>query len=133
MQVTRVYSTLLPRVVRNPRSRFTRDSRPLLFAVFDLPAVKHQKENLQHELINNGLHMHGILIIPHKSRLKTDMVSHFEKHENIYVKNRLRRLHVEAIHSRLDNIVDYVFKSVRNGKLDLDDILILPKASSELQ
>jgi hypothetical protein len=132
-EVTRVYSTLLPRVIRNPRSPFTKDSRPLLLAVFDVPAVKHHHQKLQHQEINNGLHMHAILVIPRKSRLKTDVVSHFEEHGDIYVKNRLLRLHVEAIHSRPDTVVDYVFKSIKHGKLDLDDILILPKASSELQ
>ena len=71
-EVTRVYSTLLPRVVRNPRSQFTKESRPLLFAAPDLPAVKHQKQKSQHERINNGLHMHGILVVPCESRLKTD-------------------------------------------------------------
>ena len=86
-EVTRVYSTLLPRVVRNPRSRFTKESRPLLLAVPDLPVSKHQKQKPQHEKINNGLHMHGILVVPCKSRLKTDIVTHFNQLENTYVKN----------------------------------------------
>jgi hypothetical protein len=48
------------------------------------------------------------------------------------VKNQLLRLDVEAIRSRLHNVVDYVFKSVKSEKFNWDDALIFPKASSEL-
>ena len=131
-EVTRVYSTFLPRVVRNPRSKFAKDLRPLLLAVPDLPVAKRQKQKLHNVKINNGLHMHAILVVPCKSRLKTDVVAHFKEHESIYVKNQLLRLDVEAIRSRLHNVVDYVFKSVKSEKFNWDDALIFPKASSEL-
>jgi hypothetical protein len=40
---------------------------------------------------------------------------------------------VKPIDSNLPGVVDYAFNSIKNGKVDLDDILILPKADGELR
>jgi hypothetical protein len=77
--------------------------------------------------------MHGVLLMPFKSRLKEDLLLHFKEREGLYVKNRLLRLDVEAIDSNLPGVVDYVFKSVKNGKVDLDDIQIFPEPTGVLR
>jgi hypothetical protein len=132
-EIERVYSTLITRVVRNPRSPFQSHLSPILIVVPDFPVRKRHKEPLNDPTINDGLHMHGILLMPPNSRLKQNVVSHFNQHKSLYVKNRLHELDVEPIVSNLPRVVDYAFKSVKKGKVDLDDILIFPKADGELR
>jgi hypothetical protein len=132
-EIDRVYSTLITRVVRNPRSPFQSHLSPILIVVPDFPVRKRQKQSLNNLSINCGLHMHGILVMPPSSRLKQDVVSHFKEHEPLYVKNRLLRLDVEVIDSNLAYVVDYAFKSVKKHKVDFDDILIFPKPTGVLR
>ena len=90
-EVDRVYSTFITRVVRKPNSVYQKYlySRPLLIAVPDRPVPKHAKQRLKDVTINDGRHMHGILVVPWDCRLKQDVVSHFDKFRQLYVKNRL--------------------------------------------
>jgi hypothetical protein len=128
-EVERVYSIFLTRAVRKPRLSCCSDL-PLLLAVPDLPVAKRQKSTLSDVSINDGLHVHGIMVVPRNSRLKTDVVVHFRKYEGLYVKNRLLRLDVRPIEHNLEAVVDYAFKSVKRKKCDPDDILLFPKATA---
>lgn len=100
-EVDRVYSTFITRVVRNPKSEHQQHLRPLLIAVPDRPVAKYQKQRLKDITINNGRHMHGILVVPWDCRLKRDVRDHFEKYRALYLKNRLLRLDVRPIQSDL--------------------------------
>jgi hypothetical protein len=131
-EVERVYSTFVTRAVRKPRLSCCSDL-PLLLAVPDLPVAKRRKSALSDVSINDGLHVHGIMVVPWNSRLKTDVVAHFRKYEDLYVKNRLLRLDVRAIEHSLGGVTDYAFKSVKKGRCDRDDVLVFPKAHSELR
>lgn len=121
-EVQRVYSTFVTRVVRNPRSETNKASLPFLITVPDRPAYKREKQNLADLKINNGLHLHGILCVPWTSRLKVDVATHFKTNETIYVRNRLLRLDVAPIYSA--DVVDYAFKSLKNGNAAADDIQV---------
>jgi hypothetical protein len=116
-EVERIYSTLIMRVARKSRSPFQSHLSPILIAVPDFPVRKRGKQPLNNLSINSGLHMHGILLMPPGSRLKQDLVSYFKEHESLYVKNRLLGLDVKPIDSNMPGVVDYVFKSVKNGKV----------------
>jgi hypothetical protein len=121
-EVQRVYSTFVTRVVRNPRSETTKASLPLLITVPDRPVHKKDKQKLSDLKINKGLHLHGILCVPWTSRLKADVPTHFKTKEAVYVKNRLLRIDVEPIYSV--DVVDYAFKSLKNGNATADDIQV---------
>jgi hypothetical protein len=43
-----------------------------------------------------------------------------------------QKIHVEPITSDLDYVTEYAFKATKNGRVDYDDILILPLTRSEL-
>jgi hypothetical protein len=130
-EVDRVYSTFITRVVRNPHSEHQKQLRPILIAVPDRPAAKYGKQRLKDVTINNGRHMHGILVVPWDCRLKRDVRAHFEKYNKLYVKNRLLRLDVRPIDSAMSGVVDYAFKSVKSRRFSCDDIIIFPKSSTE--
>jgi|SRR6266478_5226074 len=130
-EVDRVYSTFITRVVRNPHSEHQEHLRPILIAVPDRPVPKYEKQRLTDITINNGRHMHGILVVPWDCRLKWDVIAHFEKYKKLYVKNRLLRLDVRSIHSDMGDVVDYAFKSIKSRRFNCDDIIIFPKSSTE--
>ncbi len=132
-EVDRVYSTFITRIVRNPNSKHQKHLRPILVAVPDRPVAKYEKQRIKDITINNGRHMHGILVVPWDCRLKRDVRAHFDKYNKLYVKNRLLRLDVHPIHSGLGDVVDYAFKSIKSRKVDCDDILIFPKAQTEVR
>jgi hypothetical protein len=109
------------RVVRNPRSQAQQDF-PFLITVSDRPVFKKTKLNISGLTINNGLHLHGVLCVPYISRLKVDIATHFNANKALYVKNRLLRIDVRPVYSA--DVVDYAFKSLKNGNASPDDIHI---------
>ena len=124
-EVQRVYSTFVMRVARNPRSPTREALLPFLITAPDGPVFKRKKQRPSHAGINNGLHIHGILCVPWKCRLKVDVPTHFAERKVLYIKNRLQRIHVEAIYSsNVSKVVDYAFKSLKNGNATPDDIRI---------
>ena len=121
-EVQRVYSTFVTRVVRNPKSDMQKESLPLLITIPDRPVFKRDKQSLRDLHINGGLHLHGILSVPWESRLKVDVPTHFKLKEALYVKNRLLRIDIKPVYSA--DVVDYVFKALKNGNANPDDIQI---------
>jgi hypothetical protein len=132
-EVERVYSTFITKVVRNPNSEYQKESRPILVAAPDRPVLKNEKQELRDVKINGGVHMHGILLVPGRSRLKEGIETHFKRHENRYVRNNLLRLNVQPIQSDPREVVGYAFKSVKNRLFNCDDILIFPKAETAVR
>jgi hypothetical protein len=105
-EVERVYSTLLTRVVRNPRSPKVKGSLPILIGFPDLPVFKHNKGRLQDVVINDGLHYHAMVLLPPRSRLKESLERHFERFEDIYLgkiktKKVAGRLRSKRVRSKL--------------------------------
>jgi hypothetical protein len=124
-EVQGVYSTFVTRVVRNPRSESQKASLPLLITAPDRPVFKLEKQRLSDVKINNGLHIHGILCVPWKCRLKVDVATHFAEKKSVYVKNRLLRIDVRPIYSsKVTGVVDYAFKALKNGNATPDDIQV---------
>jgi hypothetical protein len=121
-EVQRVYSTFVTRVVRNPQSEINKASLPFLITVPDRPMHNGKRQRLSDLNINNGLHLHGILFVPWTSRLKVDVQTHFKTKGAVYVKNRLLRIDVRSIYSA--DVVDYAFKSLKNGNATADDIQV---------
>jgi hypothetical protein len=128
------YSTLITRVVRNNRSRKMQPYLPVLIGAPDLPVFKHEKQPLSSLPLNDGLHFHAIVLLPEISRLRTNLVEHVEEKQEIYVhKNGLfMHIDVEPIVESPRKVTRYALKAVEKGLVSTDDILILPKAYSEL-
>jgi len=133
-QVQRLYSAFVTRVHRSPRSAPT-DSLPVLIAAADLPVRKRDRTVNQLVRANGGLHCHGILLVPPYSRLRISVQEHFDAEANLYAgAGRLvERVHVKPVETDHSVVVDYVLKSIVNGRLAYDDaILVLPRSGAEL-
>jgi hypothetical protein len=138
-EVTRVFSTLITRVARKPKSPSAKHFLPLFVGCPDFPVYKKEKELLRNMVVNDGLHFNGVLVLPPKSycRAGSDLHTgglkrHFNQNQHLYYKDDypLDRLHATRI--KEDTMIDYALKAFKSGKIDSDDILILPRAISEL-
>jgi len=127
-EIERVYSILINHSHRY-RSMFSvRNRLPILIACPDYPVAKYDKQSKADVMTNDGLHFHAILLMPPLSRLRDSIVEHFESKKHLYINGRLRRIDIRPITHDVDQVTDYVFKSLKNGRISDDDgeaILIL--------
>jgi hypothetical protein len=134
-EVHRIYSTLLTRVHRKPRTAST-DELPVLIGAMDLPVYKRDRASGPLVHCNGGLHVHALLLMPPASRLKESLADHFwEKHELYAGSGRpIQRIHVRPVVEDHGRVVDYVLKTVLNGRLSYDEaVLVLPRSRGELE
>ena len=132
-EVQRIYSTLVTRVHRKPKSAPI-DELPVLIAVADLPVFKLDRAKSSSSC-NDGLHFHAILMLPATSRLKESAVDHFRSNADLYAGPRkiVDTIHVKPATHDYDRLLDYVFKSVLNRRIPYDEaILVLPRTHREL-
>jgi hypothetical protein len=133
-EVHRIYSTLLTRVHRKPKTAAT-DELPVLIGAMDLNVHKHNKLSGPIVLCNSGLHVHALMLIPPTSRLKESLADHFLDKRSLYVGSRscCQRIHVRRVVDNHERVVDYVLKTVLYGRLSYDEaMLVLPRSRGEL-
>ena len=132
--ISKFYSTLLTRVIRDPHCPSSVGCLPVLISVADLPRPGANAP-LADTTINGGLHFHGILLIPAKNRLRVSLMDHVGQNLSTYlpIDGIFSRIHIQPIEDRPDQVVDYAFKSIKKFKINYDDgALVLPRASSEV-
>lgn len=129
-EAERVYRTLLTRVVRSPRKQI--GSLPIFWGCPDFPVWKVGKVSRRDEGVNAGRHYNGLLFLPPVSRLECSLSEHFDQNSEQYVgRGRpLQRLHVTPM--SFGNMSDYALKAFKRGHIAYDNVLILPRALSEL-
>lgn len=134
-EAERVYAALITRVVRRPMSLRSVGLLPIMIAAPDMPVPKRNKPAGDEIALNDGLHMHAVLLVPPGSRLKAGAEEHFHRHQRLYVRDRsrLERIHVRPITHTPESAVDYVLKSLRRNRVAYDDVLILPRALAEVR
>ena len=131
-EIYRVNSRLVTRFDRDPRSEAGFNRLPRMMVFPDLPVYKRKKRSLTDVSINDGLHYGGIALTPPISRFSTTLDAYFDEHEKESVNQTLDRIHVEPIISDADYVTDYLAKSIKRGTVSQDDIVILPRAISEM-
>jgi hypothetical protein len=132
--IEQVYATLIRHVVHDPRSQSERKKLPKLYAFPDYPRQKMEPFRWEDITINDGLHYHGIVLIRIDTRLKVGLDKYVKQNHRHFVKSGgpLRRIHIEPIDRTPRKAVDYVLKSIEWRIPDSNQMLILPKAVSEL-
>jgi hypothetical protein len=133
-EVQRIYSTLVTRVHRKPRTA-PNDELPVFMGAADLPVYKRDRSAIPPVFCNGGLHFHLLVLIPPGSRLKEPLAEHLEKNRDLYAGTgtSIQRIHVEAVTKVESRLVDYVLKTILNGRLSYDEaVVVLPRARAEL-
>jgi hypothetical protein len=78
-EILRWYGRLATRTVRNPRSPKWAPLLPKGVFAPDLPVYKKSKQDLRDVVINDGLHMHGIVVANQLGRISEPLDVHFER------------------------------------------------------
>jgi hypothetical protein len=110
------------------------DALPILLGFPDGQIFKLDRPRLVDVVVNGGLHVHALLILPRVSRLRESAAEHFRQNEAVYVneRSRLQRVHVTPIVADSDFVTDYAMKSLKARRFDGDEIIVLPHSFSEL-
>jgi hypothetical protein len=133
-ELQRVYSTLVTRLHRKPRTA-SPDKLPILIGAADLPVYKRDRDSSPLVRCNDGLHFHALLLVPPATRLGLSVEEHFRANEAMYLgKQRLiDKLDVRRVADSYERVVDYVFKTILRRRVLYDEgILLLPRARQEL-
>lgn len=131
-ELHRVNSRLVTRFHRDPRSKIGFECIPRMMLFPDLPVYKHEKKSIQDVSINDGLHYGGIALTSPISRCQTSLDDHFTDDQEKYLNKKLERIFVKPITHSHNYVTDYVMKAIKNGRMSEEDIVILPRTSSEL-
>jgi hypothetical protein len=132
--IERFYRTLVTRVVRNARKAQIHQL-PKLIALPDRPVPKHFKQALEDVASNDGLHVHGITMIPERSRLSCNLDDHIRLRNSDYTDSRytrIRHIDVQRIKTRPGYTTGYGLKWLKRNAAAYDHLLILPVSKREL-
>ena len=132
-EVQRVYSTLITRVHRKPRTA-SPDELPILIGAVDLPVHKSDRSSAPLVRCNGGLHFHALVLIADRSRLRETLQDHFQACAHLYgTDGTISKIDVRPVADGFERVVDYVFKTIKRGRVSYDEgVLILPRARDEL-
>src|ERR1700692_1311654 len=108
IQVQNAFASLLTRLHRKPFAHGV--IHPILIGCPDWPVPKYQKQSRSDVVTNDGLHFHGILLIPPgSSRLKVSVPQHFADNQSFYVRDQvLERIDIKPITHDVHRVTDYV-------------------------
>ena len=82
--------------------------------------------------VNDGIHMHGVMVVHKQTRLKERLDLHFLRKRKLYVTGKICRIHAEPITSRAAFVTDYGGKAIKRRRFSTDHVLVLPRTVAEL-
>jgi hypothetical protein len=126
-----LYSKIVISVVRNPTRPTWADRLPRGLFLPD-SFLGYRKMKSRDALLNDGLHMHGIMIVPKKSRLKCPLDVLIERNKEFHYGNKIQDIDIRLIEDNSVYVTEYIGKSIQKGRFTADDILILPRTVDEL-
>jgi hypothetical protein len=130
--IGRFYGTLASWVVRDPNSPKTAHLLPKAVFFPDRPCYTGRKQGLRDVTVNDGLHFHGIILVPTRSRLKVPFLQHLRDKKRSYGRGYILTTHAEPIWDQERFVADYGGKAVKRARLSYDDVLVLPRTGAEL-
>jgi hypothetical protein len=126
------YSRFCTEFAHHPRDTGEQKRLPRLMLFPDRPVCKRQNHSLREVSINdNGLHFQGPMIIPPESRFQGSVIDHIMENQP-YAHHGIQRVYVKKVGINVFKVSDYAVKTIRWGRADPDDILILPLTPQEL-
>jgi hypothetical protein len=131
-EICKWYGRLVTRSVRRPRSPQWAPILPKGIFVPDLPVSKKSKQDLLDVVINDGLHVHGIVVANRLGRISEPLDVHFGEKLDQYLTGNLRHIDVQPITHMARYVTSYGMKGLKRPAFSLDNVLILPKTLGEL-
>jgi hypothetical protein len=131
-EILRWYGRLATRAVRKPRSPQWAPLLPKGVFVPDLPVFKRSKHDLRDVVINDGLHMHGIVVGNRLGRISEPLDEHLSKNLEKYLTGNLRHIDVQPISRTAGYVTEYGMKGLKRPCFSPDQVLVLPRTLREL-
>jgi hypothetical protein len=131
--ISSFYGKLASWLVRDPKSPKCDHLLPKAVFFPDVPSSTRLKQGLREVTINDGLHFHGIVLVPRKSRLKVPFLQHLRDKKRSYGRGYMLMIHAEPNRDHHRFVADYAGKGVKRGRASYDDVLVLPRTGKELQ
>ena len=118
---------------KKPRSQAHQKYLPRVIASLDRPTDTGYIWPLEQITINDGWHVHAIVLIRPNSRLDTGLRKHIKDNRRTYIHEytRIRTIHVRRIKTVSEYVTDYALKCTKRDSVLADDLLILPKSLTE--
>jgi hypothetical protein len=128
------YGKLCSRFDKHPGRKGRNRFLPHAFLFFDLPVFKYQKRQpLRDVIINGGVHVNGVMMIPSESRMRDEFAEHIGEKRALYAQNGIKRIHVQPVTHGVHRVTDYAMKTLKEGRVDWDTAIILPRSYAELR
>lgn len=131
------YRKAVKSMFRRPRSVAIRDL-PLWMVCHDWPVWKPghkmKRDHLANIAINDGLHIHGVCLTPPGTRLGKlfELDLHNKMHVYAPLNGPIHRIDASTVdEKKLKTVTRYTLKSLERRRIDVGDIVILPKSHSE--
>jgi hypothetical protein len=130
-EVEKIYNRLATRMVRKPQSPKWKGLLPIGLFSPDFPVRKYglgeggDPSTVECASINNGLHMHGIILANRWGRIPIGLHEHFRSEMRHYLTPKVQRIHIEPIRHSPEEVVDYALKAVVRRRISIDDIRVL--------
>jgi hypothetical protein len=127
-EVERLYNRLATRMVKKPRSPEWAGYLPIGIFIPDLPVPKYReglKSTIADVTINDGMHMHGIVVGNKWGKMRVGLHEHFKNELGRYLTDKLRRVDVQPITHNRGYAVEYTLKSLVKRTASPDEVLVL--------
>jgi hypothetical protein len=131
-EIVRWYGRLATRTFRKPRSPQWAPLLPKGIFVPDLPVFKRSKQDLRDAVINDGLHVHGIVVANRFGRISEPLDVHVAEKSKEYLTGNLRHIDIEPITRTAGYVTEYAMKGLKRPIFSLDNVLVLPRTLGEL-
>lgn len=132
-ETRRFFRKLTTQIVRKPNSANWTHLKPIAIGCIDLPVHKRSKSQLRDVTINDGLHIHLVVLLPpryrkrnqsqRQSRLRVGLKTHLKEQAKNYLSEFIYRIH--AVRIQEGTMADYCLKAFKSGRLSSDQILVL--------
>jgi hypothetical protein len=132
-ELTRIYAAMLTRIVRRPKGKPSLDL-PVWLAFPDRPVPKTVRRDVLSQIVpNDGVHMHAIVAIPKSSRIDK-LIAHVRDYRDLYLgrEGRVTHIDVRRLKRTASKATRYVLKSLERQRWDDNQVLVLPRSSTEL-
>jgi hypothetical protein len=129
-QIERWYGRLATRTIRKPRSAVWAPFLPKGIFVPDLPVSKRSKQSIWDVSINDGLHVHGLLVANRWGRIRETLDVYFQENLKNFLIGNVRDIDVGRITDQAKYVADYGLKGLKRWTFSEDDILLLPRTLS---
>lgn len=141
LAVEEVYSKALSRTLRRSNRTLCRENprlRPFWLMCMDWPVPKgvgSNRDHLANIVLNDGQHVQGIALTPPYARFRCPLKIHFDEKSSVYAPKHgiIDRIHAMPITETPSKAVRYLLKSITRQRIELGDVILLPKALSEIQ